>query len=370
MSSLLPNAATELHKCNSPTTNKSSVVIFVPRLPLSQTTFFKMNSQAAALNTILSAFTQLTEERRGVWKELIRARTHKLPEEEIEELNQLLTSMDADLARYDELISSLNRAVPSPAAEPKSHKPVPIGLPSFKHPMTIKTFLDKYEGILRTENFPDDRWVPVLERCFEGPDLHYIKEEVISVTNDWNKAKQLLNDCFGPRNPKINALRDLISFTQKPQETMVTCTNRFRELVAEADASENNILVAIFLQGINSWSRSKLEITPLFTEAEPDLPLLPKVLSKSLEVCDTKKPKQFTTNHHSYPVEPRKFTTNRQPLNRNNNSNPRINAVDVIPSASAKSINPDDQYSPPLEPSNSILIVKDNNNETSPFLAP
>ena len=68
---------------------------------------------------------------------------------------------------------------PTPPNADSRPMPVPNGIKSYSSGSNIKYFIDKYEAILKTEEFPVSRWVPLLERCFEGPDLFLVKTEII-----------------------------------------------------------------------------------------------------------------------------------------------------------------------------------------------
>ena len=307
----------------------------------------------------------------------------------VERLEEELRLIDTNLNHYHPYLQALSVSNKAGYHEPVTRPiPVPAALPSFKGSSNIKSFIDRYEAILRTEDFPPHRWVPVLERCFEGPDLYFVKTEVIAGTTDWATAKQLLITTFGPRNPKKVALKELTSFKQGLNEAMTACCNRFRELVASAGAHDNNLIATLFLEGINGYSRSKLEQMPFIQDAEPDLPPVAKILDKALSVCELKKTSSSTMRQYpSYksaappsapklaksppapPLAPaRQFFTS--PPRPHLPSNHDLKAVSVVTEESIKS---DFEYPAPAIPSPTssipVLVVRDAS-ENEPFLAP
>ena len=140
-----------------------------------------------------------------------RARTDPLEPEALAELNLEIAITKANIVRAKENVEFLKTQAITPVTTPVTQPTqaqwrTPSTLPKLTIRTQLKHFLVKFEGALKAEGIPEERWSGFLPLCVDGTDLDILGTE----------TKTLLLPLLGPRFPRRSACRKLFKLQHRP----------------------------------------------------------------------------------------------------------------------------------------------------------
>lgn len=219
-----------------------------------------------------------------------------------------VSELEKEVKFFKGLSGQTTASRPSPSGSTSSR--VPPDLPTYKEGRSIIQYIKKLESLLKTEDFPVERWTSILPRCFNFSNAHFIESRIVKPNHDWATAKGILIAYFGIRPQGLDSIEELARFRQRSEEHMIRCVNRFREAAEEVNCGNNNLNVALFLKGISLSLRKKLESSSLFADAQPNYPDLESVLLTAIRLDDS--PVEETTNSKDSAASTQRAATNNK----------------------------------------------------------
>ncbi|KAI0561407.1 Retrotransposon gag protein [Gracilaria domingensis] len=120
-------------------------------------------------------------------------------------------------------------------------------------------FLGKIKAMLTAHEVPQSRWHPALLTCLNGYDRQWAESNLDGL--DWSKAHDRFLHHFESPAIRDRLVRDLMTISQKSNESVQEYSDRFTSLMARTGRRDDDeTLVAVYIEGLDTTVQDLMHV--------------------------------------------------------------------------------------------------------------